>query len=127
MRLIVFFSMMFGACSAFAEPAIVLTGHACWLPDFEGGVIYTTDTRTVMSRNKNGNSKVVCKAEGVFPPSNEVFRYNFENTGMCCNAYFPTQTANSDDWELVINKKGDVSFRCSINDYDPDLHGGDEG
>ena len=84
----------------------------CGLPDGNGGVYLTDDTRIVAAHSANGNSKLTCKAIGVPNDAGRAVRWDAASFGADCAISSPHGVLITDNWKATISNEGDATFTC---------------
>ena len=112
------FGIIFGiafatlAGTALAEPAVVISGTGCGLPDGTGGIVFTTDTKLIATNNGNGNANLLCKAKDVPAPPKGAVDYNYDNTGFLCAIIYGTTLVVTDRWHANVSASGNATLTC---------------
>ena len=108
--------LAFGGISAYAAdtaPAIVIKETECGVPDADGGTFLTNNSHSVVSNDKNGNTKLTCHGQVTDPDTypEKTMHLDFSNTGIPCGTLLGITT----DWKAVVTPSGNVKLTCHIN------------
>lgn len=96
--------------TTYAAPAIIITDFGCGLLDGNGGFAFTTDTKTVITNDANGNTILKCKATGLAHPGGAAVHWDFSNTSIPCGTFLGGTT----DWKEVVTSSGNATLTCKI-------------
>ncbi len=85
---------------------------------FDGNMnIFTTEGyKAVVTRSKNGNITLTCKADGVPNETGKVLKYNFENTGIPCVFKTDEGVQITQNWKEVLSPSGHASYICHFTE-----------
>ncbi|MCK5234573.1 MAG: hypothetical protein KAJ88_01905 [Candidatus Aenigmarchaeota archaeon] len=106
--------LVLGLSMTFANgPADVQKGIWCGVPDASGGSFITYDSHSVVSNDKNGNTKLTCHGQVTDPDTypEKTMHLDFSNTGIPCGTLLGITT----DWKAVVTPSGNVKLTCHIN------------
>jgi hypothetical protein len=95
-----------------AEPAVIVTDFGCTFLDGDGGMVFTTDTKSVTTiGGKGSNVMLQCRAKGVANSTGQAVKWNYENTGLRCGTF----QGLTDDWYAVVSASGNMTVTCKIH------------
>lgn len=86
--------------------AIHINGMGCGMMDADGGLVWVTSDRAVIT--PNGKQRLSCKAKRIPNSSRRAVQFNYENTGMPCY----TDLGPTNEWHQTISASGNSTLTC---------------
>jgi hypothetical protein len=86
--------------------AIHINGLGCGMMDADGGSVWVTSDRAVIT--PNGKERITCKAKGIPNSSRRGIQFNYENTGTRCW----TDLGPTTEWHQTISASGNSTLTC---------------
>ena len=110
--------LVLGLSMTFANgPADVQKGIWCGVPDASGGSFITYDSHSVVSNDKNGNTKLTCHGQLTDPDTYPPKTVHWDANNFNPNFITPcgTPLGITYNWKAVVTPSGNVKLTCHIN------------
>lgn len=102
---------VFGALPAMSDSenaAVVIKDAACTVFDGNGSLV--PGDGAIVVGTHGGTTTVKCSVKGVANDTGKAVTFNFEKTGVSCNAAgTPTE-----DWHETVSKSGNATLVCKV-------------
>ena len=102
-----------GISTASAEPAVIINGEWCNVPDGNGGLTSTNDTKSITTYSNNGNAKFICKAKEVPNDTGKAVTWDAVSFGTPCAVLTNDGVVITDDWHATVSASGNATLVCN--------------
>ena len=97
-----------------ARAVVINPAGGCGLADGNGNLVFTTDSKAVVTQNNNSNTMFQCQADVPPSASGSAARLDFASTGIFCGVYTSHGLDITEQWHETISASGQATLICLV-------------